>query len=98
MIVIVFRIKIDKALFTIQLLVNKLEKAVKGTAKVLNQKTVGFIDMQSLVRFFSFCLQAVRLVRVFIKRFWDFINLYPRNGSKTILKKILAGVKEDLEW
>lgn len=66
--VIVFRIKMNTASFTARLPADKLEKAVKATAKVLSQKAVSFIDIQSLVGFHSFYSQAVRLGRVFMRR------------------------------
>lgn len=66
--VIVFGIEIDTSCFTARLPKEKLEKATRATAKILGQKSVSFIDMQSFVGFLSFSSQAVRLGRVFIRR------------------------------
>ncbi len=66
--VLVFDIKVDQSCFTTCLPKEKLDKATWAIAKVLNQKSVYFIDMQSLVGFLLFCLQAVRLGRVFMRR------------------------------
>ncbi len=96
--VIVFGIEIDTSSVTARLLIDKLEKAIKVTAKILNQKSISFIDMQLLIGFLSFCSQAVKLGRVFTRRLWDFTNHYPCNGPRTTLKKIPAWVREDLEW
>lgn len=67
-VVIVFGIKIGTARSTARLSADKLGKAVKVITKVLSQKTVNFLNIQSLVRFFSFCFQAVKLGRVFMRR------------------------------
>ncbi len=96
--VIVFEIEIDTSSFTVWLPGYKLEKAVRAILKVLSQKAVSFIDIQSLMGFFSFCSQAVRLDRVFVRKLWDFINRYPRSESKSTLRRIPAWVGEDLEW
>lgn len=96
--VIVFGVEINTSLFTAQLLADKLNKAINATTKVLCQKAVRFINIQSLVGFLSFCSQAVRLGRVFMRRLWDLINLYPRDGPRITLRRIPAWVKEDLEW
>lgn len=93
-----FGIEVDIALFTARLPADKLEKAVRATAKVLSQKAVSFIYMQSFVGFLSFCSHIVRLGRVFMRRLGDFINLYPRDGPRTMLRRIPAWVREDLEW
>ena len=97
-VVIVFGIEIYTSFFTAQLPKDKLEKAIKVTAKILNQKSISFINMQLRIGLFSFFSQAVRLGRVFTRRLWDFINYYPYNSPRTMLKKIPAGVREDLEW
>ena len=96
--VIVFGIEIDTSCFTARLPKDKLEKATKATAKILSQKSVSFIDMQSLVGFLSYCSQAVRLGRVFMRRLWDFINYFPQMGPRTTLRRIPVWVKKDLEW
>ena len=54
--------------------------------------------MQLLIGFLSFASQAIRLGCVFTRWLWDFINYYPCNGPKIMLKKIPALVREDLEW
>ena len=51
--------------------------------------------MQLLVGFLSFCSQAERLGRVFMRRLWELINDF---APRTTLRKIPAWVKEDLEW
>lgn len=81
----IFGIKVDTSYFIVRLPKKKLDKTTRVTAKVLNQKLVSFIVMQSLVEFLSFCLQAVRLGRVFMKRLWDFINYFSRAEPRTIL-------------
>ncbi len=96
--VIVFGIEIDTSSFTARLPGNKLENAIRAILKVLSQKAVSFIDIQSLVGFLSFCSQAVRLGRVLMRRSWDFINHYPCGGPKYTLRRIPAWVREDLEW
>ncbi len=96
--VTVFRIKVDTSSFTARLPKDKLEKAILASSKVLSQKAVSYIDIQSLVRFFSFCSQAVRLGRVFMKRLRDFINYYSRNATRSTLRRIPVWVREDLEW
>ncbi len=65
---IVFGIEIDTSSFTVRFLKDQLEKAIRATLKALSQRTVGFTDIQSLVGFFSFYSQAVRLGRVFMRR------------------------------
>lgn len=72
--VIVFGIEIDTRSFTAKLPDEKLEKAVRATSKVLAEQSVTFLDIQFLVGFLSFCSQAVRLSRVFMRRLWDFLN------------------------
>ena len=95
---IVFGIEIDISLFTARLPADKLKKAIRATLKVLSQKAVSFINIQSLMRFLSFCSQAVRLGRVFMRRLWDSINHYPRGGPKSTERRIPTWVREDLEW
>lgn len=96
--VVVFGIEVNTSCFIARLPKDKLEKATRATAKVLGQKSVSFIDMQSLVGFLLFCSQAVRLCRVFMRRLWDFINHFPRARPRTTLRRIPAWVREDLEW
>lgn len=88
--VVVFGIEVDTSCFRARLPKEKLDKVTKATAKVLSQKLVNFIDIQSLVGFLSFCSQAVRLGCVFMRRLWDFINDFPRTGPRTILRRIPA--------
>ncbi len=64
----VFGIEVDKSSFTARLPPEKLEKAIKATAKVLAEQFVSFLDIQSLVGFLSFCYQAVRLSYFFMRR------------------------------
>ncbi len=94
----VFGIEVDTPSFTARLPRDKLKKAILALSKVLSQKTVSYIDIQSRVGFFSFCSQAVRLRRVFMRRLSDFINHYPRDGTRSTLRRIPVWVREDLEW
>ena len=96
--VIVLGIKIDTSSFTSRLPADKLKKAIRAPLKVLSQKVVSSIDIHLLVRFLSFCSQAVRLGHVFMRRLSDFINHYLRGGPKSTLRRIPAWVREDLEW
>ncbi len=97
-VVTVFGIEVDTFSFTARLPRDKLEKSILALSKVLSQKAVSYIDIQSLVGFISFCSQAVRLGRVFMRRFWDFINHYPRDATRSTLRRIQVGVRKDLEW
>ncbi len=97
-VVTVFGIEVVTSSFTARLPRNKLEKAILASLKVVSQKAVSYIDIQSLVRFLSFCSQAVSLGRVFMRRLWDFINHYPRDATRSTLRRIPAWVREDLEW
>ncbi len=94
----VFGIEVDTFSFTTRLPRNKLEKAILALSKVLSQKAVSYIDIQSLVGFLSFCSQAVRLGRMFMRRLWDFINHYPRYATRSTLRRIPVWVREDFEW
>ena len=94
----VFGNEVDTSKFTARLPKEKLGKAKNTTTKILGQRSVSFIDIQSLVSFLPFCSQAVRLGHVFMKGLWDFINHYPRSFSKTTLRKIPPLVRDDLEW
>ncbi len=47
----VFRIEVDTSKFTARLLKEKLEKPKNTTSKILRQKSVTFINIQSLVGF-----------------------------------------------
>lgn len=58
--VVVFGIEVNTSTFTARLPQEKLQKAIRATAKILEQKSVSFIDIQSPVGFLSFCSQAVR--------------------------------------
>ncbi len=64
----VFGIEIDTYKFMASLPKEKLEKAKNTTSKILEQKSMSFIDIQSLVDFLSFCSPAVRLGRFSIRR------------------------------
>ncbi len=97
-VVTVFGIEVDTPSFTIRLPRDKLEKAILASSKVLSQKAVSYIDIQSLVGFLSFCSQADRLGRVFMRRLWDFINDYPCDATRSTLRRIPVWVWEDLEW
>lgn len=96
-VVIVFGLEIDTSLFTAQLPVNKREKKNKVTLKGFSQEMVSFINIQSLIRFLSFCFQAIRRGRVFIKKRWNFINHYLCDKLKFMPKKISTWVKKYLE-
>lgn len=67
-VVIVFGIEIDISCFIARLSKEKLEKTTKAIAKVLDQNSVRFIDLQLLNGFLLFCLQAVRLGRIFMRK------------------------------
>lgn len=95
--VIVFGIEVDKPDFTARLPRDKLEKDMIATVQILKESSVSFIDIQSLIEFISFCSQAVRLGRVFIRRLCDLINNFPRKAPRTMLRGIPAWVREDLE-
>ncbi len=96
--IMAFGIKVDTSCFTAYLPKKKLDKVTRATAKIFNQKSFSFINMQLLVGFFSCCYLAVKLGRVFLRRLWEFINHFPRVGPITTLRKILAWVREDLKW
>ncbi len=96
--VTVFGIEVYTSSFTARLLRDKLEKAILASLKVLSQKTVSYIDIQPLVGFLSFCSQAVRLGRVFMRRLWNFMNHYLRDTIRSTLRRIPVWVREDLEW
>lgn len=66
--IIVFEIEIDTKNFIARILNNKLEKAGRAISKVLIKQLVTFFNIQLLVEFLSFCLHAVRLGKVFIKK------------------------------
>lgn len=93
----VFGIVVNTSCFTARLPKEKLDKIIRAIAKVFSQKSVSFINIQSLVGFLQFCLQAVRLGRIFMGKLQDFINHFPRAGPRTMLRRILAWVREDLE-
>ncbi len=63
----VFGIEVDTSKFTARPPKGKLEKTKNTTSKILGQKSVSFIDIQSLVGFLWFCSQAVRLGCVFMR-------------------------------
>ena len=54
-VVTVFGIEVDTPSFTARLPRDKLEKAILASSKVLSQKAVSYIDIQSLVGFLFFC-------------------------------------------
>ncbi len=87
-VVTVFGMEVDTPSFTVQLPRDKLEKAILASSKVLSQKTVSYIDIQSLVGFLSFCSPAVRLGHVFMRRLLDFINHYLREATRSTLRRI----------
>ncbi len=89
-VVTVLRIEMDTSSFTARLPRDKFEKAILALLKVLSQKAVSYIYIQSLVGFLSFSSQAVRLGRVFMRRLWDFINHYPRDATKSTLLIIMS--------
>ena len=93
----VFGIEVNTSSFTARLPPEKLEKAIKATAKVLAEQSVSFLDIQSLVGLLDFCSQAVRLGCVFMRRLWDFVNQYPRAAMKVTRGRIPPWVREDLE-
>lgn len=80
--VIVFKIEIDIRKLIVRLPNNKLEKAVKVLSNILAKQFVTFPKIQSLVKFFSFCSQAMHLGRLFIRKLWDFVNEYPQSAAK----------------
>ena len=90
---IVLGIEIDTSLFPARLPEDKLEKAMGAILKVLSQKAVSFIDIQSLMWFLSFCSQAVRLGRIYMGWLWDFINHYPAAGLSLRLGEFQLGWK-----
>lgn len=67
-IVIVFEIEIDTPRFIAWVPIDKLDKGAKATAKVHNKKAIRFLDIQLLIEFFSFCLQAIKLDQIYMKR------------------------------
>ncbi len=95
--IMVFGIEIDTSTFIARLPAEKLDKAVKAIAKILAEKSVSLLKIQSLIEFLSFCFQAVCLDRVFMRRLWDFINQFPWAGSKVMRRKIPAYMRKDLK-
>ena len=66
-VVIVFRVEIDTFLFTVWLLVHKLETVIKATLKVFTQKMLSFIDILLIVGFSFLYSQAFEIGHVFIR-------------------------------
>lgn len=85
--VVVFGIEINISYFIAHLYHEKLEKLARTTTKILRQKSISFVNIQSLVRFLFFYLQVVRFSRVFMKKLSDFINYFSQVGLRIILKK-----------
>ncbi len=96
-VVTVFGIEVDSSSFTALPPRDRLEKAILASSKVLSQKAVSYINIQSLVGFLYFCSQAVRLGPKFMRRLWDFINYYPRDATRSTLRGIQVWMREDLE-
>lgn len=95
--IIIFGIKINKKSLTAKFSKNKLDKVIKAIEKVLAIYSATFFDIQSLVGFLLFYLQVVQLGRVFMRRFWDFVNKYFCIVIKLTQIKILVQVKKDLK-
>lgn len=51
----VFGIEIDSSTFIPRLLAEKLDKAVKATAKIFAEKSISILKIQSFIGFLSFC-------------------------------------------
>ncbi len=97
-VVTVFGIEVDTSSFMARLPQDKLEEAILGSSKVLSQRAVSYIDIQSLVGYFSFCSQDVELGPVFMRRLCYFINNYSRDATKSTLRRFPVWVRDDLEW
>lgn len=93
-------IEVDTNSFTASLPQEKLDQAKVRTTKILTDlsDSVAFFDIQSLVGFLSFCSQAVRLGRVFMRRLWDFVHQFPLAAVRSTRRRIPSWVREDLEW
>ena len=94
----IVRMEVDTSSSTARLPRDKLEKAILVSSKVLSQKAVSYINIQSLIGFLCFCSQAVGLGHMFMRRLWDFISHYPCDATRSTLKRIPVWVREDLEW
>ena len=94
----VLGIEIDTNTFEARLPKEKLDQAITATMEALMQQSISLHDAQSLTGFLSFCSQAVRLGRVFMRRLWDFVASYPPHCRSTIRRKIPSGVMDDLHW
>lgn len=67
-VVIIFSIIVDTYYFITYLPKDKLEKTTRDNIKVLDQKSISFINIQLLISFFSFCFQTVRLDYIFMRK------------------------------
>lgn len=94
----VLGIEVDTNTFEARLPIDKLSRAIASTHSALTQHSLSLHDAQSLSGFLSFCSQAVRLGRVFMRRLWDFVASYPPHCSQSTRRKLPAGVVEDLNW
>lgn len=94
----VLGIEIDTNTFEARLPKAKLDQAITATMEALTQRSLSLHDAQSLTGFLSFCSQAVRLGRVFMRRLWDFVASYPLHCMPCLRRKIPPGVVEDLHW
>ena len=54
--------------------------------------------MQSIAGFLSFCAQAVKLGRVFLRLFWNFIASFPSGSHRRVKRRIPTWVRQDLIW
>jgi hypothetical protein len=73
-IISIFDIEMNIDQFIARLFSNKLTRVIEYTRLVLKKTFITLLDMQSLMKFLSFCSQAVRLDRVFMRRLWDFMT------------------------
>ena len=94
----VFGLEVDTINSLIRLPADKLEKARIITTKALNETTISLGDMQSIAGFLSFCAQAVKLGRVFLRLFWNFIASFPSGSHRRVKRRIPTWVRQDLIW
>ncbi len=97
-VVIVFGIEIDSVNLIARLPLEKLEKVRKATSTALASGSISLLDIRSLIGYLSFCAKTVRLGRVFMRKFWDFLKAYASHLSRTAKRRIPAEIREDLLW
>jgi hypothetical protein len=84
--------------FQASLLAEKITKAIKLTAATLAKRCITLLEVQTIGGYLSWCLEVVRLGKVYLHHIWQFLASFPPSAKPSTQLAIPYIVQLDFMW